>query len=87
MDLSPPHSDDDSPPTSVSSSTLSIVTSQMDIDGETLTDSPEVSSSIMIAPPNAPATVQLNNVEDIPPSTPERPRPMPKWALSTLSNL
>jgi hypothetical protein len=53
VDLSPPHSDDDSPPESVSSSTLSPMTSQMNIDGEILTDSLEVSSSIMTTPPNA----------------------------------
>jgi len=31
----------------------------------------------MIAPTIAIATAQLNNVEDIPPSTLERPRPIP----------
>ena len=30
--------------------------------------------------------MQLNNVEDIPPSTPERPRPMSKWASTYLDS-
>jgi len=50
MDLSSPHFDDDSSSTSVSSSTLSIVTRQMDIDNENLTSALEVSSFVMIAP-------------------------------------
>jgi hypothetical protein len=82
--LSPPHSHDDSPSTSVSGRTLSRVASQMDTDREILFDSPRVSSSIMITPPNDPTVLQLNNVEDIPSSTLGRPRHMPKWALSTL---
>ena len=30
--------------------------------------------------------MQLNNVEDIPPSTPERPRSMSKWASTCLDS-
>jgi hypothetical protein len=48
MYLSASHFDDDFRSMSVSSSTISIVTCEMDIDGEALTDSHEVSSFIMI---------------------------------------
>jgi hypothetical protein len=71
VDLSAPHFNDDSPPKSVSSSTLSTMKNQLEIDGEIIIDSLEVYYSIMISPPNSPTIVQLNNVEDIPQSSPK----------------
>jgi hypothetical protein len=58
----------------------------MGIDGDKCINSPELYSSIIITPHNAHSPMKLNYVEDIPPTIPNRQRPMPKWDLSTLSH-